>query len=448
MKRILVLGAGRSAPYLIRHLLAHGEEEGFTVAVADRSLEPAAQQVGGHPRGEALALDVEDAGALSGEIARADLVVSLMPPALQPRIARACVEAGRSMVSASYLDTATRALDPEARNRGVAILAELGLDPGIDLLAAAELIRRVEADGGVVEAFESYGSGVPAPESVANPLGYAVTWNPRNVVMAGEKGAVYLRDGLLRVVPWQRIFAEVWTVAVEGVGRMEAYPNRDSLAHRANLGLGRARTLIRGTLRYPGFSEIWREVVRLGLPNEALALPGLAGLCFRELTEAFLPPASGPVEARVARYLGLPPGGRAMAGLGWLGLFSEEPIGAPAATAAEALTQLLARKLMLPQGGRDMVILVNELTVVYPGEAGRRERVTANLVERGEPGGTTAMARAVGLPAALAARLLLRGTLTVTGCLAPTDPRIYAPLLPVLAAEGIRFDERRRPLPG
>jgi saccharopine dehydrogenase-like NADP-dependent oxidoreductase len=265
--------------------------------------------------------------------------------------------------------------------------------------------------------------------------------------MAGEKGAVYLRDGRLRVVPWHRIFAETWSVEVEGLGTMEAYPNRDSLSHRESLGLTAARTLIRGTLRYPGFCAAWGAVVALGLPNETFALPGVAHRTWRELTESFLEPGSGTVEERVARRLGTGAAGRTMEALAWLGLLSEEPIGAPVTTAADALVHLLSRKLVLPPGGRDLVVLVNALVVRYPGEGGRRERITATLLAYGEPGGMTAMARTVGLPAALAARLLVAGKLQVTGCPLPTDPRIYARLLPELAAQGIRFNERVVPVP-
>jgi len=447
MNNVLVLGAGRSAHFLIRTLLGYASETGRTVTVAERDVEAAAKEIAGHPRGKAVAVEARNRLALRALVREADIVINLLPPTFQPAVARACLDAGRSMISASYQDQRIRDLDAEAKNRGVALLTELGLDPGIDLMAAAELIHRVEEKGGVVEVFESYGSGVPAPESIDNPLRYAVTWNPRNVVMAAEHGAQYLAGGKVRIVPWHRIFAETWPVEVDGVGTMEAYPNRDSFSYRDSLDLPEVQTLIRGTLRHPGFAEIWLQLVRLGLPTETFRIQRLAGRTWRDLTEAFLPPGgNGTLRARVARLLGLNATGQIIESLAWLGLFSDEPIGDGAETPAEALTRLISRRLVLPPGGRDMIILLNRLEVRYPAQANRREEIVATLVEKGEPGGPTAMARTVGLPAAVAARLITSGALELTGAPLPTDPRLYRPLLRELAGSGIGFRERTRPL--
>lgn len=451
MKEILVLGAGQSAPHLIRHLLEHADAGGFRVTVADRDPELAASRVGGHPRGRAIgfdaAADADDAGAEGDPIAAADLVVSLLPPPLQPAIARRAVAGGTSMISASYTDPKVRALDAEARHRGVLLLNEMGLDPGIDHMSTMALFDRVRAEGGEVEAFESYGSGVPAPDSRSNPLGYAVTWNPRNVVMAGRDGAQYLRDGQIRRRTWRRVFGETWPVEVDGVGMMEAYPNRDALVYRDAFGLAGAHTLIRGTLRWPGFAESWHAVVLLGLPDEALAVPGLPERSWAELVEMHLPEGfgggTGDVAGRVAAFLGLDPEGPVIEKLRWLGLFDDAPIGGAAATPAEALAGLLSRRLTLPPGGRDMVVLHHGLTVRYPGDS--HQRLTSTLVEYGEPGGITAMARTVGLPAAIAARLVLAGHLDLAGCHIPTEPGIYRPVLAELEREGLRFRALEEP---
>ena len=448
MKQLLVLGAGQSAPYLIRHRLEHAEAGGFRVTVADRDTTLAAARVGDHPCGRAVAFDAaaDDAGAGTDRdpIAAADLVVSLLPPPIQPLVARRALAGGTAMISASYTDPRVRALDAEARGRGVLLLNEMGLDPGIDHMSAMALLERVRAGGGEVEAFESYGSGVPAPESRANPFGYAVTWNPRNVVMAGSDGAQYLRGGRIRRVPWRRVFADVWPVEVEGAGTMEAYPNRDALAYREVFGLEAAETLIRGTMRWPGFAAAWSAVVGLGLPDEKVPVPGLPERSWAELVEMHLPDGGRGgdegVRERAARLLGLDPDGAEIAALDWLGLFSRRQIGGAAATPTEALAALLAERLTLPPGGRDMVVLRHELTVRRLGD-GRRERLTSTLVAFGEPGGITAMARTVGLPAAVAARLVLAGELPLTGCRIPTDPRIYRPVLAELEREGLRFRE-------
>lgn len=455
MREILVLGAGQSAPLLIRHLLDHAAEGDWRVTVGDRDRALAERRVAGHPRGRAIEFDAAAEPAPGTDpLAGADLVVSLLPPPFHPAVARRSVAAGTSLITASYTDPRVAALDTEAKERGVLLLNEMGLDPGIDHMSAMELLDRVRAEGGEVESFESYGSGVPAADSRGNPIGYAVTWNARNVVMAGSDGAQYLRGGRIRRRPWGRVFADVWPVEVEGVGTMEAYPNRDSLAYREAFGLGSAHTLIRGTLRWPGFAETWRQVVRLGLPDEKLPVPGLPERTWAELVEMHLPGgAAGDVAAHAAAFLGLDPASEAMARLSWLGLFDDVPIGGDASTTAGALAALLARKLTLPAGGRDMVVLRHELTVSYPDGRhpdgrrpdGSRERRIATLVEHGEPGGMTAMARTVGLPAAVAARLRLAGRLDLAGCWIPTDPRIYRPVLAELEREGLRFEERRGP---
>ena len=275
MKKVLILGAGQSAPYLIRYLLDRAGELDWRVTVADRDAELAARRVGGHPRGEPTGFDADDQGRRSALIAAADLVVNLLPPALQPPVARDCVRLGRHMVSASYTAPEVRALSDEAERRGVLLLTEIGLDPGIDHMSTMALIDRLRGEGAEVESFQSYGSGVPAPDSIANPLGYAITWNPRNVVMAGAKGARYLRRGRVRIVPPARVFAQTWPVAVDGVGTMDAYANRDSLPYRETFGLAAAETVVRATLRHPGFCAAWKEIVRLGLPDEEAAVSRL-----------------------------------------------------------------------------------------------------------------------------------------------------------------------------
>jgi saccharopine dehydrogenase-like NADP-dependent oxidoreductase len=448
MKRIVVLGAGQSSPFLIRYLLGLAAERGWLVTVGDLDPDLAAARLAGHPRGEAIAFDAAEDGRLEALVAEADLVVNLMPPELQLPIARECVHQYTHMVSVSYASPEIRALGDEAGRRGVLLLMEIGLDPGIDHMAAMSLIDRLHRQGGIVDSFVSYGSGVPAPESVDNPLAYAITWSPRSVVLAGSEGAHFLRDGRLRAVPKHRVFDCTWPVQVEGVGRMTAYPNRDSLAYRRLFGLAQAQTLIRGTLRHPGFCRAWRQVVRLGLNTDRISVPNLAERSFAELVDMFLPPGlvGSTVEERTAEFLGLPADDAALASLRWLGLFSDEPSGVAGATVTDALVHLLLEKLRLPPGGRDMVVLLHELLVRYPaaGEAapGRRERVTSTLVERGEADGMTAMARTVGLPAALAARLVLDGGIDLAGCRIPTEPAIYEPVLAELEREGVRFVER------
>ncbi len=443
MKKILVLGAGYSTPFLIRHLLDEAERNDWFVTVGDRDVALARRRVGRHPRAQAIPFDVSDPTLREEQVASHDVVVNMMPPAFQFLVADDCVRHGRSMVSASYEDMRMRELDDDAHRRGVLILSECGLDPGIDHMSAVDMVRRVRAEGARITAFRSYGGSVPAPEFDGNPLRYAITWNPRNVLMAGEAGASYLVDGRTKIVPWPEVFQRTWQIDIDGVGPMEVYPNRDSTYYRAQFGLDDVQTMIRGTLRYPGWCETWHQVVRLGIPNETVRIPSLHALTYRDLTEMFLPvhAGDGELETRIAQYLGISPTGRIMENLRWLGLFDDDPIPRGVRTVAEAMIHRLSQRLRLGPDDRDMVVLWHELEAEHPD--GRRERVRTTMIEYGEPGGTTAIARTVGLPVALATAMILRDELPLTGCHIPVHPAVCSRILAALGEAGLRFDERR-----
>ncbi|MDT8436499.1 MAG: saccharopine dehydrogenase C-terminal domain-containing protein [Gemmatimonadota bacterium] len=447
MKQILVLGAGRSAGFLVRRLLELAGSEDWFVTVGDLDPDASERLIEGHPRGAAIRFDVNDASLRASRISQADVVVNMLSPAFQHIVAWDCLSHGTHMLSVSYRDEAVRALDGDAQRQGVLLLSELGLDPGIDHMSAMALLDRVRGEGGRVRAFRSYGAGIPAPSQSLNPLGYWVTWNPRNVVMAGESGAQFKMGGRLKLVPQHRVFRHAWPVDVEGVGRLEAYPNRDAISYGAIFGLEDADTILRATMRWPGWCETWDAVVRLGLPTETLRVPDLGRRSPADVVEMLLPDTGwggagaddGSLEARVARLAGVPAEGAVMRNLRFLGLFDSAPLDCPGRTPAEMMTHLLATHLTMPETGRDMVVLRHELDV----EArGARQRIVSTLVAEGDAR-STAMARTVGLPTALAVRLVLRGELTLTGSLIPTHPAIYEPVLAALADEGLRFEETR-----
>ena len=444
--RVLVLGAGQSAPFLIQDLLDHAEAHDWEIVVADRDESLAHARVDGHPRGQARYVDATDEAMLVGLIRGARVVVNFLAPAFQRTVAQLCVALGRHMVSASYLDDRVRSLHNAAKEKGVTLLAEVGLDPGMDHMSAMRLIHRIQGEGGRIVSFASYGSGVPAPEDRSNPLGYAITWNARNVTMAGENGAQFMRRGAVRVVPYPELFRRTWPVEVPGVGTMEAYPNRDSLGYREGYGIAHTRTLIRGTLRYPGFAETWYHVAQLGLPNERIRIPGLAEHTYAELTEMFLGEGEGPLDARVAHRLGLPLDGQVMQNLRFLGLFDDRRIGdlgSPGGTAAGALTLLMADRLKLGPHEKDMVVLHHEVQAEWTEPERRTVDYRSTLVLRGEPGGATAMSRTVGLPAAIGARMLMTDAFPRVGAQIPTEPAIYGPMLDALAQQGIHFVETK-----
>jgi len=441
MKKILVLGAGQSTAYLIPFLLEGAQQHDWFITVGDVSRDSAAARVGGHPRGEAIYFDVNDAELRSAHIKESDLIVNMLPPTFQHVVGWDCVANGAHMITASYEDIRMKDLDMDANRRGVLILNEMGLDPGIDHMSAMEIIADIRERGGRVVSFKSYGAGLPAPDADINPLRYAITWNPRNIVMAGEWGATYLVDGKVKMIPSQEVFRRTWSVEIDGIGQLEAYPNRDSLYYRHLFGLNDVHTMIRGTMRYPGWCETWLQIVRLGLPNETMRIPDLERLTYRDITEMCIPIhlGDGKLKARVADYLKINPTGQIMQNIEWLGLFSDESVPAGAVTVSEVMIDLLRRKLALPQDERDMIVIMHEIEARFPEEDGRGERITSTLVQFGEPGGTTAMSKTVGLPAAIAATLLLTGEIGLSGCQLPTHTDVYTRVLEELRKLGIEF---------
>jgi len=439
MKHILVLGAGKSTSYLISHLLKEAQDQDWFVTVCDRDLAIAGARIQGHPRGQAIGLDINDTAARASMIGKASIVVNMLTRPYQYLIAVDCLNNNAHMLSASYEDIRVRTLEADAHRRNILILNEMGLDPGIDHMTGMAILERIRSAGGFVTSFRSYGSGLPAPEVNAGPLKYAITWNPRNVLMAGEDGAIFKEDGKIKVLPFHQVFQRTWTVEVAGAGTMEAYPNRDSLAYEHILGLKQNHTIVRGTLRYPGWSETWQYIVHLGLANESLRIPKLKEMTFRELTEMFVPAIEGKMklEQQMANYLGISPTGHIMQNLKWLGLFSKEKIGLEVETAADVMINLMQDKLRLPPGARDMVILVHEVEALYPKEGNRLEKVTDTMIEYGTPNGETAISRTVGLPLAITTRLILNGKIPLTGCHIPTHPVIYRPVLAELEKAGL-----------
>ncbi len=448
MKQILVLGAGQSTSYLITYLLNAGQEHDWFVTVCDTRGELAKQRVAGHARGQAVSLDINDSTARTALLTKANVVVNMLTRPYQYPVALDCITNGAHMVTASYEDPKVGALEPEALKKNLLILNEMGLDPGIDHMIAMSLISRVRAKGGFVTSLRSYGGGLPAPEAKTNPMRYAITWNPRNVLMAGEDGALYKEDGKIKLLPFHQVFQRTWTVDIDGLGTFEAYPNRDALAYKAELGLGKEHTIIRGTLRYPGWCETWQQVVHLGLANEALRIADLKTMTYRELTEMCLPHSEGKVkvEQQVANYLGISPTGRIMENLRYLGLFSKEKIGIDVDTVAGAMIHLITKKLEMPAGARDLVILMHEVEATYPDSGGIKEKLTSTMIEYGEPDGVTAIAKTVGMPVAIAVELLLTDRLPITGCQIPTHPAVYEPVLEQLKARGLTATETVTPM--
>jgi saccharopine dehydrogenase (NADP+, L-glutamate forming) len=443
MKNVLILGAGQSSPYLIDYMLKNAESNDWFITVGDKDYNLALERVKRHHRGNAVEFDVNDELLRKSLISNSDIVINFLAPVFQYQIALDCLDMGKDCVTASYENPRVRTLHKDAIRKGIIILNEMGLDPGIDHMYAMSIIDKIHEEEGIITSFLSYGSGLPAPDSINNPLKYAITWNARNVAMAGESGAQYIEDGKIKVLNHSQVFNRTWQVEVDGVGILEAYPNRDSLTYIDVFNLKYLHTMIRGTLRFPGWCETWSQIVKLGIPNEIMRIPNLNQFTYAEFTEMFLPINSNgyKLDTRVANYLGINPTGKIMENLRYLGLFSDKKIKNSPQTAAEVLTDILKDKLKLSENGRDMVILIHDFEVQYP-KTGKKERRVSTLVEYGDPNGFTAIAKTVGLPAAIAAKLILNNQIPLKGCYIPIHPVIYSKVIDELKQDGIDFKER------
>ena len=443
MKNVLILGAGQSSPFLISYMLEQAEKYNWFVTVADYNIEAASEKVNNHPKGQAVQFDVNDEKLRNTLIKKSDIVLNLLAPPFQYLIAIDCLHHSKPVISASYENERVGDLNKDAQRKGILILNEMGLDPGIDHMSAMSLIQKIRDAGGCVTSFVSYGSAVPAPDVKSNPLDYCVTWNARNVVMAGETGAIYMEEGQIKMLPYNQLFNRTWAVDVDGVGTFEAYPNRDSMVYQDLFKLDQVKTMVRGTLRYPGWSETWAQIVKLGIPNEFLEIPNLCKMTYSQFIEMFVPVNSngGKVETRVANFLKISPTGGIMEKLKWLGFFDDNVIGGNVKTSTDVMQKILTEKLPLPAGKRDMVILMHKLEAEYPKE-NKRKRYISTLVDYGIPDGMTTIAKTVGAPAGIAAKLILLGELPLTGTHIPTHPAIYTKVLAELEELGLKFVEK------
>ena len=426
MKQILVLGAGRSSLALIRYLLDNAGSAGWLVTVADISIEAANQKTNGHSCSRPTGMDVYDNDTRRKEISDADLIVSLLPPHLHILAARDCVEFGKHLVTASYTSPEIAALSSEASNKGILLLNEMGLDPGIDHMSAMRVIDKVHHSGGKVHSFRSYCGGLVTPEARTNPWEYKFTWNPRNVILAGKDGARFLKDNKLVEVPYQRLFLETEIITTDSFGSLEAYPNRDSLNYREAYGLKDISTMLRGTLRPPGYCAAWNLFVQMGMTNDTEIVKDSGKITYHQLTER-LPGSEHPSEDIMKKIL-------------WTEIFDDKKIPLENATPAAILQELLERKWKMQDKDRDMVVMQHYFE--YTSQDSSSHRSSSTMIVYGDDAVNTAMAKTVGLPLGIAARLILEGKIKAKGVCIPVMKEIYDPVLNELKTLKISFEEK------
>ncbi len=421
LKTIVLFGAGKSASVLIKYLIKESQINHWKFIVADANKTMIEAKTGGSKFAEAVQLDITDDNAREKVIQRAHVVISMMPPALHFLIAKDCVEYRKHLLTASYLDDKMKSLRDEINHRKLLFLCEMGLDPGIDHMSAMKIIDDIKAKGGTVTSFKSHCGGLVAPESDNNPWRYKISWNPRNVVLAGNAGAVYLENGEEKTVDYKELFNETHTVKAEALDELGYYPNRDSLSYIPVYKLHDAKTFVRTTLRYPAYFTGWKAIVAADLTNDKDVI-NAAGLSFKKWSEPILPLVNKDNKAM----------------LEFLGLFDDTAVPATAISSADILQYLLETKLAMQPTDKDMIVMLHEFIYELNGE---HKQLQSSLVVKGEDSVHTAMAKTVGLPLGIAAKLILNGNLTLTGLHIPIVKEIYEPVLEELEHEHVAFKE-------
>jgi saccharopine dehydrogenase (NADP+, L-glutamate forming) len=436
MKKVLVLGAGLVTRPHVAYLLNVPD---FQVTVASRTVSKAEALVDGHPRGRALALNVKDEAALEALISETDLAISMLPYIYHPTVAALCVKHKVNMVTTSYVKDAMRALDGAAREAGVILLNEIGVDPGIDHMSAMKVIHRVKQNGGRIASFVSWCGGLPAPEASDNPFGYKFSWSPKGVLLAGRNPARFQKDGKVVEIPGDQLFDHYWPVYIPGLGEFEGYPNRDSLPYREVYDIQPTEWMFRGTLRNVGWCATLKEISELGLLEE-VPLERQPSTLREFLAQLLGVDPGADLRQHLADRWDMPRDAKPLSDLEWLGLFSDEAVPAGAETPIDILAARMTSEMGYKPGERDMLIMQHEFVAEY---ADRREAITSTMIDYGIPYGDTSMSRTVGLPPAVAARMILQGEIAgLAGVQVPVIPAIYEPVLAELERLGIGLEEK------
>ena len=444
MRKILIVGAGKSTGVLIQYLLKKSTSENFQLIIGDLVLENAKKLAGDHPNAKAITLDIFKKEERETAVQSADIVISMLPARFHLEVAKDCLHFGKNMVTASYISEEMEQLDEQVKEKGLVFMNEIGVDPGIDHMSAMQVIDRIRDNGGKMLLFESFTGGLVAPESDTNLWNYKFTWNPRNVVVAGQGGvAKFIQEGKFKYIPYNRLFRRTEFIEVEGYGKFEVYANRNSLKYKSIYGLDDALTLYRGTIRRVGFSKAWNMFVQLGLTDDSYIMENSEEMSYRDFVNSFLPYSpTDSVELKFRHNLKIDQDDIMWDKLLELDLFNpNKKVGLKNATPAEILQKILMDKWSLASDDKDMIVMYHKFGYELNGE---KKQIDATMVNIGKDQSETAMARTVGLPVAIAALKILNGTISTPGVQLPITKEVYEPILKELAENGIVFKEEEK----
>jgi saccharopine dehydrogenase-like NADP-dependent oxidoreductase len=448
MRKILIIGSGKSTSYLLKYLLEKSVSENLLITVGDINTNNAEILINNHHNAKAIKLDVFDEDSRTRAIKNADIVVSMLPARFHIEVAKDCILHKKHMVTASYVSPEMQALNKDAKANNLILMNEIGVDPGIDHMSAMHVLDRIRDDGGNIILFESFTGGLVAPESDNNLWNYKFTWNPRNVVIAGQGGAAkFLQEGTYKYIPYNRLFRRTEFLAIDGFGRFEVYANRDSLKYQSVYGLNHVKTLYRGTIRRVGFSRAWNIFVTLGMTDDSYTMDDSENMTYRDFVNAFLPYSpSDSVELKLRHQLKIDQDDIVWDKLIELDIFSSKKrVELKKATPAQILQKILMDSWTLAKNDKDMIVMYHKFGYE---KNGKKYQIDANMVVVGEDQTYTAMSKTVGLPVAIATLAILNGKINTPGVQIPVSKEVYQPTLKELETYGISFNEKEVPYLG
>ena len=444
MRNILIVGAGKSTGVLIEYLLKKANSEDIFVTIGDILKENAEKVAGDHPNSKAISLDIFKQQEREEAVKAADLVISMLPARFHIEVAKDCLKYDKNMVTASYVSDEMAELNSEVTKKGLVFMNEIGVDPGIDHMSAMHVIDRIRDNGGKLLLFESFTGGLVAPESDTNLWNYKFTWNPRNVVVAGQGGvAKFLQEGKFKYIPYNRLFRRTEFLEIPDYGRFEVYANRNSLKYKSIYGLDNVLTLYRGTIRRVGFSKAWNMFVQLGMTDDNYIMENSEEMSYRDFVNSFLPYfPTDTVELKFRHNLKIDQDDIMWDKLLELDIFNDEKkVGLKNATPAQILQKILMEKWSLAADDKDMIVMYHKFGYELDG---KKKQIDATMVNIGRDQNETAMARTVGLPVGIAALKILNGTISTPGVQIPISKEVYEPILAELEENGIHFREEEK----
>lgn len=444
MRNILIIGAGRSTTSLIRYLIEKSSSENLHITIGDISLESVQKLTKNHPNAKGILLDVFNKKQREEAVKSADIVISMLPARFHIEVAKDCISYGKNLVTASYISDEMQALNKEVIEKGLVFMNEIGVDPGIDHMSAMQVIDTIRDKGGKLMLFESFTGGLIAPESDDNLWNYKFTWNPRNVVLAGQGGAAeFLQEGLHKYIPYNRLFRRTELIKIKGYGEFEVYANRNSLKYQKVYGFKDILTLYRGTIRRVGFSRAWNIFVQLGMTDDSYTIPNSENLSYREYVNLFLPYSpTDSIELKLRHNLKIDQDDLIWKKLKEIDIFSSKKyLEIKNATPAQALQKILLEKWALAKEDKDMIVMYHKFGYELNG---KNYQIDSSMVTLGEDQTYTAMSKTVGLPVAIAALKILNKTITTPGVLRPIDKEVYEPILKELETYGVEFNEQKK----